>query len=87
MAYEFQETIDTADAMRELMGQPSQLVIDKATNHLDQHSRAFITRSPFLIVASSDEKGNVDASPKGDEARPFRAPRIHFVLSQAFDLG
>jgi len=33
---------------------------------LEKHSRAFIARSPFLVIASADASGRVDASPKGD---------------------
>ena len=33
---------------------------------LDEHSRAFIARSPFLLLATSNAGGRCDVSPKGD---------------------
>jgi hypothetical protein len=35
---------------------------------LDDHCRAFIAKSPFVLLASSDQMGNIDVSPKGDPA-------------------
>ena len=34
--------------------------------HLDEHTRAFIACSPFLLMATSDASGRCDVSPKGD---------------------
>src|SRR4249919_2474104 len=33
---------------------------------LDRYSRAFISLSPFLVLATADGDGGVDASPRGD---------------------
>jgi uncharacterized protein len=33
---------------------------------LDRHSRAFIALSPFLVLATTDGEGGLDASPRGD---------------------
>jgi len=38
---------------------------DKDIDHLDDHCRAFIARSPFLVLATVGEGGACDASPKG----------------------
>jgi PPOX class probable FMN-dependent enzyme len=35
-------------------------------DRLEQHCRAFIGLAPFIVVASSDAEGRIDASPKGD---------------------
>lgn len=35
---------------------------------LDRHARNWIARSPFLVIASSDDQGRIDISPKGDPA-------------------
>src|SRR5712691_11194301 len=40
--------------------------VKKQLPRLEKHSRAFIALSPFLVIASADPKGRVDASPKGD---------------------
>ena len=38
----------------------------KVMPRLDRHSRAFIALSPFLVLATTDGDGGVDASPRGD---------------------
>jgi PPOX class probable FMN-dependent enzyme len=40
----------------------------KVLNHLDTHCRAWIERSPFIVISTVDAAGNLDASPKGDPA-------------------
>jgi PPOX class probable FMN-dependent enzyme len=44
---------------------PLQGVILKVTDHVSEPGRAFIARSPFLILATSGSDG-LDCSPKGD---------------------
>lgn len=34
-------------------------------DHLDVRGRAFIARSPFLVIASAGADGRCDAAPKG----------------------
>ncbi len=53
------------------------LAVRKVLPRLDQHSRAFIARSPFAVLATTDGAGNVDASPRGD------APGFVGVLDDA----
>jgi uncharacterized protein len=38
----------------------------KVMPRLDRHSRGFIALSPFLVLATADGHGGVDASPRGD---------------------
>jgi uncharacterized protein len=63
--------------IRALYGEPAERVIKKQLPRLEKHSRAFIERSPFLVIASVDALGRVDASPKGD------APGFVRVLDDA----
>ncbi len=64
---EFKDLIESEAQLRELMGDPvAPPVVEKTLTALDQHCRAFIGRSPFVLVASSDSKGRMDVSPKGD---------------------
>jgi PPOX class probable FMN-dependent enzyme len=44
---------------------PGQRSLDKEVDHLDRHCRDFIAHAPFLVLASSNSTGAVDASPKG----------------------
>jgi|GEM_PF-2462797 len=48
----FTNVISTEWDFREIVGEPSQLVIDKALPKLDLYSAGFIARSPFALVAN-----------------------------------
>ncbi len=54
------------DALRAHMGQVSAMAERKVLPRLDRHCRAFIGLSPFLVLATADADGHVDASPRGD---------------------
>jgi uncharacterized protein len=60
------DTIEALERLRDLYGEPSERSLKKQLTRLDKHCRAFIARSPFLVIASSDPSGRCDASPKGD---------------------
>ena len=60
------DIIEDPEQLRELYGAPSERSLKKQLSHFDEHCRAFIARSPFLVIASSDPSGRCDASPKGD---------------------
>lgn len=53
-------------ALRAHMGAISPMAARKVLPALDRHCRAFIALSPFLVLASADAEGRVDASPRGD---------------------
>ena len=53
-------------ALRAHMGQISAMAERKVLPWLDRHCRAFIGLSPFLVLATADADGRVDASPRGD---------------------
>jgi PPOX class probable FMN-dependent enzyme len=58
--------ITDAAALRDFYGEISQLAQAKELTRLDKHCRAFIALSPFLVLATSDPEGRLDASPRGD---------------------
>ena len=47
--------------------EPTAGSIRKELKRLDGHCRAFIARSPFVLIGSSDGNGNADVTPKGDK--------------------
>jgi PPOX class probable FMN-dependent enzyme len=53
-------------ALRAHMGQISPMAERKVLTSLDKHCRHFIQLSPFLVLATTDGEGRVDASPRGD---------------------
>jgi PPOX class probable FMN-dependent enzyme len=62
----FSDVVTTEAELRALIGQPSHRVLAKHVHTLDAHCRAFIGRSPFVLIASADRDGAMDVSPKGD---------------------
>jgi hypothetical protein len=60
------DIVEDLEELRELYGPPGERSVKKQLSRLDKHCRAFIARSPFLVMASSDPSGRCDASPKGD---------------------
>jgi PPOX class probable FMN-dependent enzyme len=60
------DMIEDAEQLRGAYGPPSERALKKQLSRFDEHCRAFIARSPFLVIASSDPTGRCDASPKGD---------------------
>jgi PPOX class probable FMN-dependent enzyme len=61
-----QETIDDEDALRGLLGGPSEIVRAKRSERLNPLTRQFVERSPFLCLATCDARGELDVSPRGD---------------------
>ncbi len=62
----FKEPVTSEGELREILGYPSERALLKQQGTLDEHSRAFIARSPFLLLATSNAAGQCDVSPKGD---------------------
>src|SRR3954463_8665432 len=62
----FDQGIESEAQLRAIMGAPARRALDKQIGTLDEHCRAIISRSPFVVVSSSDAEGRPDASPKGD---------------------
>ncbi|MBC7814588.1 MAG: pyridoxamine 5'-phosphate oxidase family protein [Burkholderiales bacterium] len=62
----FSDVVTTEEQLREILGHPAPLTVAKAIPTLDEHCRAFIAKSPFMLIASADANGNMDVSPKGD---------------------
>ncbi len=66
--------ITDLDGLRQHFGEMSEMVARKVMPRLDRHSRAFIALSPFLVLATADGDGGVDASPRGDAPGFVAAP-------------
>jgi uncharacterized protein len=57
--------ITSIDALRELYATPGKRSIRKQLSSLDRHCRRFIELSPFLVLATAGDTGEMDASPRG----------------------
>ncbi|MEV4098044.1 pyridoxamine 5'-phosphate oxidase family protein [Streptosporangium saharense] len=58
--------VTSEEELREIVKPPPKAIAEKAIDHIDQQSRLFIEASPFLLLATVDDEGNVDVSPRGD---------------------
>jgi len=60
--------IESADALRQLMGTPSELVPHKIHSELNARAIGFIGKSPMLMLSTAGAQGDATVSPKGDPA-------------------
>ena len=72
--------IGDENELRELIGEPSETVLLKLHNRLNELTRQFIERSPFVCVATVDCDGGLDVSPRGDPAGFVRVLDEHTLL-------
>ncbi|AGJ57472.1 phosphohydrolase (MutT/nudix family protein) [Streptomyces sp. PAMC 26508] len=56
-----------AEQLREILGTPWPLVIDKVHDELTEDDLDLLARAPFCAVSTSDADGNCDTSPRGGE--------------------
>ena len=54
--------------LREVLGEPTELVRKKIAHRLNPLTRQFVERSPFVVVATGRPDGGLDVSPRGDPA-------------------
>lgn len=52
--------------LREIVGHPIEMVRNKVKPTLSEIHRDWLAESPMVFLATSDEQGRVDVSPKGD---------------------
>ncbi len=58
--------IETVESLMAFYGAPTVLAQKKDLDHIDAHGRAFIARSPFVVLSTADAYGWPDSSPRGD---------------------
>jgi PPOX class probable FMN-dependent enzyme len=60
--------IETESQLREVIGVPSGLVSSKISDRLNDLTRQFVERSPFVCIGTATPGGGLDVSPRGDPA-------------------
>jgi PPOX class probable FMN-dependent enzyme len=58
---------DEAD-LRAAIGSPAEAVLSKIATRLNDLTRQFVERSPFVCIATASPDGGLDVSPRGDPA-------------------
>lgn len=66
--------IDNADALRILYPAAKERALKKQIDHLDRHCLRFVELSPLVVLASGNQEGHFDASPRGGEPGFVKAP-------------
>jgi PPOX class probable FMN-dependent enzyme len=64
----FKQVIQNEAELREILGYAGRAAQNKVIPEIDDICRAFIEKSPFVLLGSTDANGNMDVSPKGDPA-------------------
>ena len=72
--------ITTEGELRELIGSAPEIVCTKVAVELNELTREYIERSPFMCIATSDADGNCDLSPRGDPAGFVRILDAHTLF-------
>ena len=62
----FEHVVKDEHELQRLIGTPSSRATLKERRSLDDHCRAFIGASPFVLLATANQDGRCDVSPKGD---------------------
>jgi PPOX class probable FMN-dependent enzyme len=76
---QFVEIVKSEQELRAVLGAAQPRALAKEIARLDENCRVFIARSPFVLVASSDARGRLDVSPKGDPPGFVRVLDEHTV--------
>lgn len=58
--------VGTIEELRAIVGEPDVYVANKVKNRLSPVQRDWLAHSPLCFVATTDARGRVDVSPKGD---------------------
>lgn len=64
----FKQVIQNEAELREILGYAGKAAQNKVISEIDEICRAFIEKSPFVLLGSTDANGGMDVSPKGDPA-------------------
>ena len=72
--------ITTTEQLRSLYAEPTERARRKQLDKLDRHCKAFIALSPFVVLATADVAGRVDATPRGGAPGFVRVLDDHTLL-------
>jgi hypothetical protein len=62
------DAITDEAGLRAIIGSPAEFVVSKIADCLNELTRQFVERSPFICVGTTRPDGGVDVSPRGDPA-------------------
>ncbi|UOR10351.1 pyridoxamine 5'-phosphate oxidase family protein [Halobacillus amylolyticus] len=62
----YHNPVHTVEELYSLQGTPGKLADNKVIQHIDDLTKQFLAHSPFVVVSTSNAKGECDSSPRGD---------------------
>lgn len=75
--YEPKNIVSTEAEIREVIGDVLYSQDTKCIDQIDQHCRAWIERSSFVVISTVNNSGQIDTSPKGDPAGSWKVLDRH----------
>lgn len=75
----YADPLTSIEALENHYGQPVSRAIAKELDYISDHYRAFIEKSPFVVLGTSGPEG-LDCSPRGDPPGFVRVEDPHTVL-------
>lgn len=66
--YTAKKPVESVEKLKSILGPDFPSQVAKVIDHIDDHCKTWIERSPFVTIASCNAKGQMDVSPKGDPA-------------------
>ena len=73
-------TIHSENELRAIIGAPTEIVRAKLADRVNDLTRQFVERSPFVCVATASRDGGIDVSPRGDPPGFVRVLDDHTLL-------
>ena len=59
----FKHVVSSEDELRAIMGEPNPRSLDKETTYLTDACIQFISKAPFMLLATSGKNGRCDVAP------------------------
>lgn len=77
--YVAKEVITSTEEIHEIIGDVLFSQDTKCIDHIDDHCRVWIERSPFVVISTISASGEMDVAPKGDPAGAFKVLDKHTI--------
>ena len=77
--YEPKQVVASEAEIREVIGDVLYSQDTKCIDHIDEHCRSWIERSPFVVLSTVNNAGQVDVAPKGDPVGSWQVLDPHTI--------
>lgn len=77
--YEPRQVVTTEAEIRDVIGEVLYSQDTKCIDHIDEHCRSWIERSPFVVLSTANLAGQMDVAPKGDPAGSWKVLDQHTI--------